>query len=273
MFSIGEFSKITGLTVKTLRFYHEQRLLIPTHVETGSGYRFYSGAKVETARIITALRELGFSLAEISEIVGSHTDDASILSFLQARRDEIRTRMQTDRQVVRTLDRIISIEQEAKIAMSSAKYSVEEKEVEPLLIAGIRMKGKYSDCGTGFGRIGKNFGRYMAGKGMLLHFDSEYHADDADFEVAVPVRSGARIGTKKDGIEVRELPGGTCLSLLHLGPYEQIGRSYEKILNYAKDRGIEFSCPSREIYLKGPGMIFRGNPKKYFTEIQMFFAE
>ena len=52
MFSIGEFSKMTGLTVKTLRFYHDQGILEPSHVESGSGYRFYAPAKVETARVI-----------------------------------------------------------------------------------------------------------------------------------------------------------------------------------------------------------------------------
>jgi DNA-binding transcriptional MerR regulator len=42
VFSIGEFSKITGLTVKTLRFYHEQQLLPPASIDDRSGYRYYS---------------------------------------------------------------------------------------------------------------------------------------------------------------------------------------------------------------------------------------
>lgn len=42
MLSIGEFSRATGLTVKTLRFYHEQGILVPSQVDSGSGYRFYA---------------------------------------------------------------------------------------------------------------------------------------------------------------------------------------------------------------------------------------
>ncbi len=57
MFSIGEFSKVTGLTVKTLRFYHEQGLLDPTHIDPETGYRYYGPAKVETARVIAASAE------------------------------------------------------------------------------------------------------------------------------------------------------------------------------------------------------------------------
>ena len=52
-----------------------------------------------------------------------------------------------------------------------------------------------------------------------------------------------------------------------------MGRSYEKILGYIKDKGLETVLPSREIYHKGPGMIFKGNPKKYLTEIQILLSE
>ena len=64
MFTIGEFSKITGLTVKTLRFYHEEGLLEPTCVDDQSGYRYYDSSKVEAARVIAFLRSLEFSVAE-----------------------------------------------------------------------------------------------------------------------------------------------------------------------------------------------------------------
>ena len=72
-----------------------------------------------------------------------------------------------------------------------------------------------------------------------------------------------------DGISVRELPGGRCLALLHKGPYEELSRTYAKIMAYVKEKGCNIVMPTREVYLKGPGMIFRGNPKKYLTEIQM----
>src|SRR5262245_11887000 len=76
-------------------------------------------------------------------------------------------------------------------------------------------------------------------------------------------------GKAKDGISIRELPGGRCVSLLHKGPYDQLGRSYDKILPFGKEKGYEIVMPTREVYLKHPGMIFRGNPKNYLTEIQM----
>lgn len=67
---------------------------------------------------------------------------------------------------------------------------------------------------------------------------------------------------------MHELPGGKAVSLIHKGPYETISRSYEKVMAYIKEKGYTPKLPIREIYLKGPGMIFKGNPQNYLTEIQ-----
>jgi effector-binding domain-containing protein len=149
--------------------------------------------------------------------------------------------------------------------MTQSAFQINEGSADPQLIAGIRMKGRYSDCGAGFGKIGKAFGRYICGKPLLLHYDSEYRETDADFEACMPVRGGKSTAE----IAVRELPGGRYVSLLHLGPYQELGRSYAKVLEYIREKGYEVVMPTREIYHKGPGMIFKGNPKKYVTEIQV----
>ena len=68
---------------------------------------------------------------------------------------------------------------------------------------------------------------------------------------------------------MRTLPGGRCLTLIHRGPYDQLGRSYAKILQRAEAQNLKPTLPSREVYVKGPGQIFKGNPKNYLTEIQL----
>jgi effector-binding domain-containing protein len=109
----------------------------------------------------------------------------------------------------------------------------------------------------------------MSGKPFLLHYDQEYREDDADFEACFPVRQARDV----EGISVRELPGGHCVSLLHRGPYDELGRSYAKLIDYIGQKDLKVSTPSREVYIKGPGMIFRGNPKKYLTEIQFLVED
>ena len=71
-----------------------------------------------------------------------------------------------------------------------------------------------------------------------------------------------------NGMSIHELPAARCVTLMHCGPYEDLKNAYAKLLKYTKEKGYKVSLPTREVYVKGPGMIFRGNPKKYVTEVQ-----
>jgi DNA-binding transcriptional MerR regulator len=263
MFSIGEFSRITGLTVKTLRFYHEQQLLTPALVDPQTGYRYYEPEQTETARVIAHLRGLEFPITDIKELL-NNTGDDDLLDVIERHKNVLAEKIKRFRQAIRSIDQFISEERQAR-AMVETAHEVQEKTLDPMLMAGVRMKGCYGDCGKGFSKVARNFGRYLAGKPFLLHYDCEYKENDADFEACVPVRQSKAV----EGISVRELPGGRCVSLMHKGPYEQLGPSYAKITQYIKDKGYRVIMPTREIYIKGPGMIFKGNPKNYLTEIQM----
>lgn len=201
MYTIGQFSKISGFTIKTLRFYHERGLLVPSCVDDETGYRYYNAAAAERARVIVALRDLGFSVADI---LGACEDQSDMIEYLEHRRAVLQERVRVERKVLKQLDAIIFQEQEARAMVQNSTFKVEEKELPALLIAGVRMKGKYSECGKGFSKL---------------------------------------------------------------------GRSYENVFAYVEAKGYKTLLPSREVYLKGPGMIFRGNPRKYLTEIQIMIDE
>lgn len=264
MLSIGEFSKVTGLTVKTLRFYHEEGLLAPSLIDPQSGYRYYEAGQIETARAIAYLRSLELPLAEIGELLRDRGNDERILDTLKRHRSAIEAKVKHLRSIARSLDQFISQEQEAS-AMSAGNFEVEEKNVGAMLIAGVRQKGKYSDCGQGFAKLGRSLGRYICGKPFLLHYDMEYKEDGADFEACFPIRQGKAV----DGISVRELPAARCITLVHKGPWDQLGHSYARIFKHLNERKLMAQSPTREVYIKGPGMIFKGNPKNYLTEIQI----
>lgn len=271
MYSIGEFSKLTGLSVRTLRFYHDKGLLVPASVDSDSGYRFYDDRNLEAARVIVALRDLEFSLEDVGEILSNHDDDADILDWMDHQKRTLSERLSHYQDVLHRIESVIQFERQAreKDLAATTKYEVIEKQLPTQLVAGSRIKGKYSDCGKVFGTLGKTLGRQIAGKPLCLYYDGEYREEEADFEPCMPVRKS---GTW-EGLNVRELAGGRCISLIHQGPYTELSRSYARLLREAKRRGIEFQLPTREVYLKGPGMIFSGNPQKYLTEIQLLIAD
>ena len=264
-YSIGEFSQITGLSVRTLRFYHERGILTPTSVDEATGYRFYDDTKVEKARVIMRLRQMEFSIDDIAAVLGECTDEADILNYLERQKNTLQQRIQEDRDIVRSLTEIISREKTARQIIEAGNFAVEEKSFAPQLVAGFRIKGRYPDVGMGFARLGKAVGRHIAGKALCLYYDGEYRDDDADFEPCFPIRREVAV----DGVNVRTLPGGRGLALMHRGPYDQLGRSYAKIMQYANERKLALALPTREVYVKGPGMIFKGNPRNYLTEIQL----
>lgn len=120
MFIIGEFAKVTGLTVKALRFYHQEGLLLPSYVETGTGYRYDAASKLDLARVIKSLRELEFWLIQIREIVQHSDDDSDLLEQFALRKIELQKRMDQDRNLMKMLSTIIQQESEAKEKMSQA---------------------------------------------------------------------------------------------------------------------------------------------------------
>ena len=267
MLSIGELSKVTGLTVKTIRLYHEKGLLPPSAVNDQTGYRHYDARATERARIIKELRALDLSLAQIAEILELHDEGGDILSLLERHRDDIAAKVEKYGRIHRSLEAMLATEKELAMSQGSST-EIEERTLDSMLIAGIREKGSYGDTGKRFAKLGRAVGRYACGKPMNLCFDQEYKEHDADFESCFPIRKVV----EKKGIEVRTLEGGRCLVLTHRGPYQNLGRSYERLFEYVRENELEILPPTREVYLKGPGMIFKGNPKDYVTEIHALLA-
>jgi DNA-binding transcriptional MerR regulator len=118
---------------------------VPSAIDDQSGYRYYDKSKIEKARIITYLRTLDFALNEIADILRHEGDDSQLLEVMERQRAIIAGKMRQYRRVVRSLDQFIAEEREPRKTMTQASFEIQEKMVNPLLIAGVRMKGRYHD--------------------------------------------------------------------------------------------------------------------------------
>ncbi len=246
LFSIGDFSRITGITVKALRFYHEQGLLVPTLIDPQTGYRYYAESLIERARVIVYLRGLEFPIEEIRDLL-AHADDGKILTAMEERKTQIQQRIRELRGVVRSLEQFIS-DQKRSHAMPQTDNQVQEKNLDAILIAGVRIKGRYSDSSKGFARLGKSFGRLIAGPPIILYYDNEYKEDDADFEVCFPIKQAKAV----EGISIRELPRARCVTLIHKGPYDQMG-PLRKIAQICSRQEIRCDFPNPPNLHQRPG--------------------
>lgn len=88
MYRIGELSKLCNISVKALRYYDAQGLLIPDKIDKFTGYRYYSASKLVDCYRIIALKELGFSLDEIKTQLSADNRD-KIAVILNAKLSEL----------------------------------------------------------------------------------------------------------------------------------------------------------------------------------------
>lgn len=96
MLKIGDFSRLSRVTVKALRYYDEIGLLKPVKVDRFSGYRYYSVDQLPRLNRIVVLKNLGLSLEEVSQLVNNDLPAEHIRQLLQVKQAEIRQRLQDE---------------------------------------------------------------------------------------------------------------------------------------------------------------------------------
>jgi len=258
MYKIGDFSKITNLTVKALRYYDEENILNPSFRCEENSYRFYNDNDFKKAELIVLLRELNFSISEIKDVMAICDDKADLSYILEEKKDMIKKKIMGEKALLKKINLYIKPN---LLEDDSVDYIIEVKDIPAVKVATIRYKGKYSNCGKHIGRIYKAIKGDAKGEPFNCYYDGEYR-EEADIESCVPTSkqvNGSEVTTK-------ELPQIRAISTMQ-GAYESINMAYKAVFDYAKEKGINCLTPYREIYVKGPGMIFRGNPKNYITEV------
>jgi DNA-binding transcriptional MerR regulator/effector-binding domain-containing protein len=260
MLSIGEFSRVTQLSIKALRLYHEKGILLPTKIDRDSKYRYYQRSAVEKGLAIKKLKDMGFSLKEIKQIVRQCSEDHQVVEYVETKLKEVEQTIHEYEDLKTKLSLFLE-NTENQAAVHSDH--IQGEMIPDVLICGIRFKGKYNEVGPPYARLGKVCGRLAVGHAFSLYYDEGYKEKDADIETCIPVKKEV----SADGIDCRLLKGGNAVTLIHRGPYQELGRSYMRIFEYCREHGLETLLPVREQYIKGPGMIFKGNPKKYITKL------
>lgn len=265
-YRIGDFSQMTRLTVKTLRYYHEIGLLEPCRIED-SGYRWYDEAAIRRASIIQRLKELDFSLEEIKEALGQARDDGDLLGIVRRRLAEVEGRLARDRALRNQLAVLLTAEQ-GEEPMKTREDDVSWTTLAETRVASLSFRGRYDEIGPYYGRLFRLYGRFVAGAPLALYWDPEYKESDASIEACVPLKSGATV-TGKEGAEIKMLPSLKVAQLIHQGPYDALGSSYKRVFDFLTAEGFRAATPSREVYLKGPGLILPRSPKRFVTVIQV----
>ena len=264
MLKIGDFSRLSRVSVKALRYYDEIGLLKPVEVDRFTGYRYYSADQLPRLNRIVTLKDLGLSLEEVSQLLDeSQTADRTV-AILRAKQTEIEQRLLDGQgQLAKLEEWLKTVEKEVKMPA----YEVVIKKVDRQTVVSVRdVIPTYGDVGQLFGEV---FG-YLGSQGvnpigppLAIYHDGEYREKDVDVEVAVPV-AGKVPGNKR--VKYQELPAVARMACaIHKGDYSGIGQAYNAVMSWVDKNGYRVTDCNREVYLQGPG---QGDPASYVTEIQ-----
>jgi effector-binding domain-containing protein len=265
MFKIGEFSKLSLVPVKTLRYYDEIDLLRPEHVDGFTGYRYYAAEQLPRLNRILALKDLGFSLEQIARLLDDTLTAEHMREILVMKRAELERRVQDEQErLARVAWRLSQIEQEG--AMPS--YEVVIKQVEPQLVASVRdTVPTYPDTGRLFEELYGYLGRIGERGGVCasIYHDGEYRERDVDAEGVVFLE---RRVPATERVKVYELPAATVASTVHHGGFSGLSGAYRALMEWISASGYRISAPEREIYHRGPSTPGDQNDAGCVTEIQ-----
>lgn len=260
MLKIGEFSKLSHLTVKALRFYEKEGLLIPENVDEWTGYRSYETCQLETAAIIKSYRQLGLSIDEIKAIFNGADKKvilASKAEVLKTQKEDIDARLSI-------INHILEDEE--------MKYQVTMKEIPSAIVYYAEVKiSNFSDMMTLIPEIGAecmelNPGMKCANPPYEFceYLDEEHKEKDITIRHNEAVES---IGKESDRIKFKEIPAVKVLSIFHKGSYDGIGEAYAYIMKYAEENGYKANGLSRECYIDG--IWNKESEAEWLTEIQL----
>ena len=245
MYRIGEFSRLSQVPIKTLRYYDAIGLLRPVRVAPRTAYRHYAPTQLAEVNRILALKDLGFSLREVRMLVLEDVPLAQIRGMLQERRRQLEQSVDRERnRLARAAARLDDLDRRGP----GRAYDIAVRTVRPRLVASVRETlASHDECARLFERLSRAPGasaRYP--RGAVWHACAPGVIDCEAFLV-LPSRH-----YHVDTVSLRELPGQQVASLVYRGDREYLA-AYGAMRRWLATSGARIVGPKREIYLDEGG--------------------
>jgi DNA-binding transcriptional MerR regulator len=246
---IGDFSRMTHLSVKALRFYHDQGLLEPARIDPSSGYRFYDTGQVPVAQVIRRFRDLDMPLDQVRAVLTApdvETRTKEIIAHLTAMESRL-AELQTSVSSLRALLEAPAVRPEVEFRSIPATRALAVRgtvTVQQAWAWGAEVFGEI------YGRI-ERAGLTPAGPGGALFPAGFFELHEAELTAFVPVDGPVADGSWADGerATVTTIPGVEAAVMLHSGSPADSDQTYGALGTIVAERAIGIEGPIREYYL------------------------
>jgi DNA-binding transcriptional MerR regulator/effector-binding domain-containing protein len=254
---IGDFAKMTHLSVKALRHYHDVGVLEPAQVDQWSGYRFYDPDQIPVAQVIRRFRELGMPLEEVRAVLQA-PDVGSRNDVIVAHLGRMESQLARTQAVVASLRSLlerpappVAVEYRSagRARALAVRDVVTEAEVQDWWVAAFtELYGVLTAAGI-----------VPAGPGGALYASELFEVEKGEVTAFVPVPGGAEAAFAGAGgfagsgrAAVVDVPAAELAVALHQGAFAELDRTYGALGTYVAERELGVEGPIREYYLVAP---------------------
>jgi DNA-binding transcriptional MerR regulator/effector-binding domain-containing protein len=242
--SIGDFARMSHLSVKALRYYHTAGLLAPADVDPETGYRSYDLSQVATAHVIRRFRALEMPVEQIKAIL-SAPSISERNTLVVAHLKQMESDLEQTQRIVASLRSLLEA--------SPAEIAVEYRSVPALRVAAITSVVEVSKLYSWFFESLADIQRVVRAQRVTPAgplgglFPTELFTDEAaELTVFVPI-SGAM--SPSGNVVIRELPPVELAIAVHRGSLRETDRTFGSLGAHVLERTIAVDGPIREHYI------------------------
>lgn len=244
LLSIGDFSRMTFLTVKALRHYHEVGLLEPARTDPSSGYRYYRPEQVSQARLIRRLRDLDLPVDDVRTVL-SAPDEQTRNRVMVEHLDRMSRQLEEVQDTVDSLRRMLAGDEE--------ELGVSHRDEPATMVLAIRgyVEGDaavtwWIEAFTELHRLLRTAGIERTGPDGA-EFPTEFFTEGAaELTAFVPVDRAPSLSGR---VEAVSRPAGRYAVAVHDGPMVDLDGAYSAVGQSVLDRALSADGPVVERYL------------------------
>lgn len=260
LYRIGLFAQMNRITVKALRFYEEQGLLLPAKIDGESGYRYYTMRQMEPLHRILALKEAGFTIEDMKRLDASGDER----SFLLRKKNAILEK------IAQLTLQLSKIDGYLMAGGNSLSAPVMVKTIPETVCAVMRRR---IDSYDALFDIMPEMGGYMEDAGCVCalpeycftrYLEPGYKEEQILVEVCEAVTEQK---ADRGCLRFRTIPETRAACIYHKGSYRDFPKTYEVILRYIEENGYEICGNIRESYIDG--VWNKDSEDEWLSEIQI----
>jgi DNA-binding transcriptional MerR regulator len=258
--SIGDFSRMTYLSVKSLRRYHDMGLLEPAHIDRYTGYRYYEASQVPIGQAIRRFRDLEMPLEQLKDVL--HAPDASARNkLIIAHLEHMESALQQTQQTVASLRALLERPQapiavEYRSVAAATAIAISEPVHRDDLVAW------WSEAFDELHRVLASSSAVRAGSDGALYSNEFFEEELGEVVAFIPVADTPTLSGRP---QLLEIPEAELAVTVHQGAISELDQTYGALGTFVAEREIGVQGPIRERYVESSTEPGAGS--EHYTEV------